>query len=338
MPERRNSDSQQGKSAAPRVGFVYHPACLEHNNGPSHPERPQRISAVHQRVTASGLLDRLVQVPPEPCPVERLEQVHERSYVAALREACRQAPTWLDPDTGVSAGSWDAALLSAGGAVAACDAVMSGKVGAAFVATRPPGHHAEAGQAMGFCLLNNVAVAARYLQDTHGIGRVAIIDWDVHHGNGTQHLFEENGDIFYFSVHQFPFYPGTGDRRERGRGKGTGSTLNVPLPAGCGDDEYRKVFREILRPAIDEFRPEGILISAGFDAHRDDPLAGMRVTEDGYVDLTRIVQSIADEHCGGRLVSLLEGGYDLKGLAASVEAHLEALIDARGGDAASSDR
>ncbi len=338
MPERSESNSQQRERAAPRVGFVYHPACLEHSNGPNHPERPQRLSSVHQRVTASGLLDRLVQIPPEPCPVERLERVHERSYVATLREACRQAPARLDPDTGVSAGSWEAALLSAGGALAACDAVMAGKVGAAFVATRPPGHHAEAGQAMGFCLLNNVAVAARYLQDRHGIGRVAIIDWDEHHGNGTQHLFEEDGDIFYFSVHQFPFYPGTGDRRERGRGKGTGSTLNSPLPAGCGDDEYRKVFRELLRPAMDEFRPEGILISAGFDAHRDDPLAGMKVSEDGFAESTRMVQSIADEHCGGRIVSLLEGGYDLTGLAASVEAHLEALLGARPGNAASPDR
>jgi len=322
----RTTEAGEAERRPAKVAFVYHPACLEHSNGANHPERPQRISSVHQRVKRSGLLDRLVQIAPEPCPVERLERVHERAYVAALRQACRQAPARLDPDTSVSTGSWEAALLSAGGAVAACDAVMSGKVGAAFVATRPPGHHAEADRAMGFCLLNNVAVAARHLQDEYGIGRVAIVDWDVHHGNGTQHLFEEDGDVFYFSVHQFPFYPGTGDRRERGRGKGTGSTLNAPLGAGCGDDEYRKVFREILRPALDEFRPEAILISAGFDAHRDDPLAGMKVTEEGYVDLTRIVQSIAGDHCGGRIVSLLEGGYDLNGLAASVEAHLEALL------------
>lgn len=335
MTEQRKKQPQGDGRVDRRVGFVYHPGCLEHSNGPNHPERPQRISSVHQRVTSSGLLDRLVGVLPEPCPVERLERVHERSYVAALRKACTQAPARLDPDTGVSAGSWDAALLSAGGAIAACDALMAGRVNAAFVATRPPGHHAEAGRAMGFCLLNNVAVAARYLQDTHGIGRVAIIDWDVHHGNGTQHLFEEDADVFYFSVHQFPFYPGTGDARERGRGVGTGSTLNAPLPAGCGDDEYRKVFGEVLRPALDEFRPEGILISAGFDAHRDDPLAGMQVTEQGYVDLTRMVQAIADEHCGGRLVSLLEGGYDLNGLAASVEAHLQALLEASPGQSSS---
>jgi len=334
----RTADPGAARRNDTQVGFVYHPACLEHSNGANHPERPQRLAAVQQRLTASGLLERLVQIPPEPCPVERLERVHERSYLAALRQACRQAPARLDADTGVSAGSWEAALLSAGGAIAGCDAVMAGKIGSAFVATRPPGHHAEAGRAMGFCLLNNVAVAARYLQDRHGIGRIAIIDWDVHHGNGTQHLFEEDGDVFYFSVHQFPFYPGTGDRRERGRGRGAGATLNAPLPAGCGDDEYSKVFREMLRPALDEFRPEGILISAGFDAHRDDPLAGMQVSEGGYAELTRMVGAIADEHCGGRIVSLLEGGYGLKGLAASVEAHLETLFEARRGDGAQSAR
>ena len=327
MPRKSSSAEGSDGAAGPApVGFAYHPDCLLHDNGEGHPERPERLTAVHDRLTSSGLLDRLLAIAPDICPVERLERVHERAYVASVRTACRHAPARLDPDTGVSPGSWEAALLSAGGAIAACDAVMSGRATAAFAATRPPGHHAEASRAMGFCLFNNVAVAARHLQDTHGIGRVAIIDWDVHHGNGTQHLFEEDGSVFYFSVHQFPFYPGTGDRRERGRGKGVDCTLNAPLPAGSGDAEYIDVFRDQLRPALDRFRPEAILISAGFDAHRDDPLAGMRVTEEGFARLTGFVRQAADDHCGGRIVSVLEGGYDLAGLSASIQKHLEILM------------
>ncbi len=315
-----------GAAAGPEVGLVYHPGCLGHSNGAGHPERPERIAAVHARLDQSGRLDRLLAIDSDLCPVDALERVHERRYVASVRDACRNAPARLDADTGVSSGSWDAALLSAGGALAACDAVMTGKVRAAFVASRPPGHHAEASRAMGFCLFNNVAVAARDLQHRHGVGRVAIIDWDVHHGNGTQHLFEEDGSVFYFSVHQFPLYPGTGDRRERGRGRGADCTLNAPLPAGCGDTQYLEIFRETLRPALDRFRPEAILISAGFDAHRDDPIAGMQVSEEGFARMTSSVLEAAADHCGGRVISLLEGGYDLNGLAASVEAHIDVLL------------
>jgi acetoin utilization deacetylase AcuC-like enzyme len=262
---------------------------------------------------------------PVACPVEALLRVHPRAHVEQVRRACEDAPGWIDPDTPVSQGSWDAALMSAGGALAACDAVASGLAGAAFVATRPPGHHAEAARAMGFCLFNNVAVAARHLQAAHGAGRVFILDWDVHHGNGTQHLFEEDDTVFYFSTHQYPFYPGTGARSERGRGRGEGFTLNVPLRAGSGDTEYLRAFREEMVPALDRFRPEFILISAGFDAHHDDPLAGMELTTEGYAALTVVAKEAADRLCGGRIVSLLEGGYDLAALAASVEAHLVAL-------------
>jgi len=312
--------------ASPPVAFVYHPECLAHRNGPGHPERPERVTAIRDHLEACGLLSRLLVVEPSPCPVDRLTRVHRPAYVEAIRQACAGAPAQLDPDTAVSVGSWDAALLSAGGALAACDAVVSGRASAAFVATRPPGHHAEADRAMGFCLFNNVAVAARYLQDEHRLGRIFILDWDVHHGNGTQHLFEEDDTVFYFSVHQFPFYPWTGAANEQGRGRGRGFTRNVPLPAGSGDARYLEVFRGVLVPALERFGPEAILISCGFDAHRADPLAGMNLTEAGYGAMTELVREAAERLCGGRIVSLLEGGYDLRALGRSAESHIRALL------------
>ena len=307
------------------VAFVYHEDCLEHDNGPGHPERPDRLMAIRQRLAERGVLDRLLVVSPEPASIESLASVHDRAYIEAIRRACERAPVRLDPDTAVSPGSWRAALLSAGGALAACDAVAAGKARSAFVCTRPPGHHAEADRAMGFCLFNNVAVAARHLQKAHGLGRILIVDWDVHHGNGTQNMFETDPTVFYFSTHQFPFYPGTGSARETGSGRGAGFTLNYPMPAGSGDAEYIEVFQTVLCPEIDRVQPEAILISAGFDAHRDDPLAGMNLTEKGYSALTSIVREAARRHCDGRVISLLEGGYNLEAIAGSVEAHLLAL-------------
>jgi acetoin utilization deacetylase AcuC-like enzyme len=234
----------------------------------------------------------------------------------------------LDPDTSMSPGSLTAAYLAAGGALVAVDAIMSRQVDHVFCAVRPPGHHAEAGRAMGFCLFNNVAIAARYVQKKHGLKRVLIVDWDVHHGNGTQHSFEDDPSVLFFSTHQYPHYPGTGRESERGRGAGEGFTLNVPMDAGEGDEEYRAIFQKSLVPAADAFKPEFVIISAGFDAHKDDPLASMGLTEEGYADLTGIVAGIAKRHAGGRILSSLEGGYHLTSLAASVDRHIQGLLAA----------
>ena len=244
----------------------------------------------------------------------------------------RHAPTEgrvsLDPDTSVSPGSLHAAYLAAGGALAAVDAIMANQVEHVFCAVRPPGHHAEAGRAMGFCLFNNVAIAARYVQKKYGLTRVLIVDWDVHHGNGTQHSFEEDPSVLFFSTHQYPHYPGTGRGTERGKGAGEGFTINVPMEAGEGDDEYHASFLKALAPAAGAFKPEFVIISAGFDAHKADPLASMGLTEAGYADLTDIVAGIAKRYANGRILSSLEGGYNLTALAYSVDAHIKALVSA----------
>jgi len=219
------------------------------------------------------------------------------------------------------------AALAAGGVLAAVDAVAEGRVRNAFCAVRPPGHHARRDKAMGFCIYNNVAIAARYAQKKHGLPRVLIVDWDVHHGNGTQEMFYDDPTVLYFGVHRHPFYPGTGGAEERGAGRGLGFTVNVPLAAGAGDAEFAAAFRDRMEPAAREFRPDLVLISAGFDAHEADPLGGMKMTPAGYADLTRIVRRVAQATARGRIVSVLEGGYDLDGLAASVEAHLRALME-----------
>ena len=312
-----------------RTGLVYHPLYLEHDMGAGHPESPDRLRAIISRLERSGVLGRLVRIDPSPASDEWITQVHAPSYVEALK---RRAPTTgrvsLDPDTAMSAGSLPAAYLAAGGALAAADAIVAGSVEHAFCAVRPPGHHAERERAMGFCFFNNVAIAARYLQRRHALARVLIVDWDVHHGNGTQHTFDDDPSVLFFSTHQYPHYPGTGHGSESGEGRGKGTTINVPMKAGEGDDAYRAVFQNVLLPAADAFQPDAVIVSAGFDAHKDDPLAGMGLTEEGYADLTRMVVSIAKRHSRGRLLSCLEGGYNLRALSASVERHVLVLLDA----------
>ncbi len=310
-----------------RTGLVSSPAYEEHDTGPFHPERPERLRALRSHLESTGLAGAAAVIEPVPASEDWIRTVHTSAHLELVRRTAAAGGGMLDPDTCVSPASFDIALLAAGGLLAAVDAVAREEVSNAFAAVRPPGHHATPGRAMGFCLFNNIAVAARYAQEKHGLRKVLIIDWDVHHGNGTQDAFYRDGDVLYFSVHQFPHYPGTGTAQERGEGAGAGTTINIPLPAGSGDEEYMEAFGSQLVPAAREFAPELVLVSAGFDAHRLDPLSSQEVTEDGFRRMTRCAAGIAEESAGGRLVSTLEGGYDLTALPLSVQAHLEALME-----------
>lgn len=311
-----------------RVGIISHPAFLEHEMGRSHPESPERLRAILARLHETGLWERLIHLDPRPASHEWIEKVHDPSYVERLEHhAPLSGYASLDPDTALCPGTLTAAFLAAGGAMTAVDAIMNNQLDQVFCAIRPPGHHAEKNRAMGFCFFNNVAVATRYVQARHGIKRVLIVDWDVHHGNGTQHTFYDDPSVLFFSTHQYPHYPGTGSTSESGGPHAKGLTINVPLSGGQGDEEYCAVFESALVPAAESFQPEWVMISAGFDAHRDDPLASMGLTEEGYGALTRIVAGIANRHASGRIVSCLEGGYQLPALAASVERHLQTLIE-----------
>jgi acetoin utilization deacetylase AcuC-like enzyme len=256
-----------------------------------------------------------------------ISTVHTRDYIERVKKVCQQGIRYLDSmDTPVSPESYEVALAAAGGVLGAVDAVMEKKIRNAFCAVRPPGHHAMEDTAMGFCIFNNVAVAARYIQKQYNRSKILIVDWDVHHGNGTQAAFYDDPSILYFGVHQYPFYPYTGSEAEKGSGKGLDYTINVPLPAGSGDGDYLRVFEERLKPAALAFSPDFVLISAGFDAHESDLLGSMKVTTQGFAELTKIVNEIAEKCCDGRLISVLEGGYHLEGLAASVEAHIRVLM------------
>jgi acetoin utilization deacetylase AcuC-like enzyme len=312
-----------------RVGLFHHPGFLEHDTGAGHPERPQRLQAILEHLQATDVWKRLHQI--EPQRVERpiLELVHPRAHIDLIEHACHEGPTALDPDTVVSPGSWEAALRAIGAVTQAIDRVVQGTLQAAFCAVRPPGHHALASRAMGFCLFNNVAIGACYAQRHHGLSRILIVDGAVHHGNGPQAIFYDDPTVLYFSTHQYPYYPGTGSHQERGEGKGTGFTINVPLPAGSGDAELIQAFEQELLPKALNFKPQLILISAGFDAHRDDPLAGLNATEAGYARLTGLVLEITKASCPGRVVSVLEGGYNLTALGRSVAAHLRTLVEQR---------
>ncbi len=293
----------------------------DHDPGRGHPEAPDRLAAVVSALEdASGV----TWTAPRPATHEDLGRVHSPAHVARIDEH-RGRRAALDPDTRVSEGSVDAAYLAAGAVCDAVDAVMTGAHDTAFALVRPPGHHAEAEAAMGFCLFNNVAVGAERALERHHVERVLIVDWDVHHGNGTQHSFFGRSDVLFVSLHQFPFYPGTGALTESGTGPGEGHTVNVPFPARAADEDYRAAFRDVIVPIADAFAPQLVMVSAGFDAHRLDPLAGMRVTEEGYADMAATMAELARRHAGGKLVLTLEGGYDLGALARSARAVVDVL-------------
>ena len=327
-PGRRPADPAVVAGPTPtRVGLVLDPVFADHDTGPGHPECPERIRAVIRRLTDAGIAGRCVWVEPEEIDEVSIALVHDPAYVRWSGERCASGPGFLDTDdTYAGPASPRIARLAAGSLVALAGRVAGGELARGFAAVRPPGHHAERGYAMGFCLYNNVAIAARRLQRDHGIERVLIVDWDVHHGNGTQHLFEDDPSVLYVSVHQWPLYPGTGAATERGKGPGVGFTRNLPLPPGSGDGPFLAALSDTLVADAERFRPEFVLVSAGFDAHVADPLAGLTVTTAAFEDATRILCDIADRHADGRLVSVLEGGYDLDALAESVAAHVETLI------------
>lgn len=304
--------------------LISHEACFHHDAGPHHPERPDRLRAVLDALDGPDFDALIRELAPE-ATVEQIARVHPRGYVEAILDIRPDLGHMvrLDGDTAMSAGSAEAAQRAAGGAVAAVDAVMAGLAQRVFVATRPPGHHAEPQRPMGFCLFNNVAVAALHARHRWGIQRVAVVDFDVHHGNGTQAMFWGDADLFYGSSHQSPCYPGTGDPSERGV---AGNIVNAPLRPRSGGDAFRAAWAETILPALDRFAPGLLILSAGFDAHREDPLAQLRVETEDFAWLTGELTALAGRHGGGRVVSVLEGGYDLDALADSVAAHVRVLM------------
>ena len=307
-----------------KTGYIFHPQYLKHDTK-SHPENSGRLKAIQEKVKSSKIYSHLHFPEPRRATDDELAANHDMGHIDDVRNSCRNGIQNLDEDTIICPDSWDAATLSAGAGLTAIDQIITGQLDNAFTAVRPPGHHAEKDRAMGFCLFNNVAIAARYAIKKHKLNRICIFDWDVHHGNGTQHSFYSNPSVHYSSIHQYPFYPGTGDKDETGTGDGLGTTLNFPLNAFAGDSTYLDIVKNKLIPAIQDFKPELIIISAGFDAHEDDPLAQMRVSSTCYGQMTAMILKVAEEICGGRLLSMLEGGYDYKALADSVFKHINVL-------------
>jgi acetoin utilization deacetylase AcuC-like enzyme len=309
-----------------KTGIVRDNRYLEHNMGEGHPECPERLEAIY-RMLDTEMKDIFINVPVREATRDELLNVHTPEYIDAIAATDGREFVSLDPDTQTSKGSYRAALLAAGGLCEAVRMVNSGEIDNAFALVRPPGHHAERSTAMGFCLFNNVAVAAMYARKSLKLNRVLIVDWDVHHGNGTQHSFERDDTILYFSTHQYPYYPGTGSYGEVGAGKGAGYTVNVPLPTGYGDGDFTSIYNRVLKPIAISFRPDIILVSAGFDIHVHDPLSNMNVTPQGFAGLTRVMMDIADTCCNGKIVITLEGGYDIRGQRNSVKSVLEELKD-----------
>ena len=311
-----------------KTGLVYDDVYLQHKTSPNHPENPQRLIAIMSALKDKMSDIMLIKPKPFSDTLEWLTSIHSTKYIERVKKSCLNNEEYIDSsDTPISKESYNVAVMAVGGVLSAIDQVMEGNIKNAFCAIRPPGHHALRDRAMGFCLFNNVAIGAKYIQKKYGLSKVLIVDWDVHHGNGTQDAFYDDPTVLYFSIHRSPFYPGTGDADEIGRGKGLGYTINVPMNVGSSDKDYLEVFENILKPKGMEYRPDFILISAGFDAHKDDPLGGMKITADGYAKMTKIIKYIAEKCCDGRIVSVLEGGYSMDGLSESVTSHISVLMN-----------
>ena len=318
-----------------RVGTALDRRFLKHLPPEEHPENPRRLEVVQSLLERPRYADALVKLPARAAVLKDLLRVHTRAHVDRLSEtAGTRTPVFPDPDTYVTADSWDAARYAAGTTVAAVKAVLDGEIDAACVFPRPPGHHAESDRTSGFCLLNNVAIAAAHAIEAKGLARVLVLDWDLHHGNGTQRTFWSRRDVLYLSLHQHPHFPGTGAATEIGAGEGRGFTVNVPLPAGRGDRDYLAVFREVFLPIARQYSPELVLVSAGFDPYYLDPLGGMKVTAEGFGRMTQHLLELADECCEGRIAFVLEGGYHLEGLRDCVRAMLDSLLGESGGASA----
>ena len=307
------------------TGVLYDPLFLEHDL-PGHPESATRLQRIVAELMNTGVWERMQLVTPQPITATLLERVHEPDYINRVRDISARGGGYLDPDTYLVRSSYDAAMAAAGGTVGLTRGVLAGELRNGIALVRPPGHHAERRRGMGFCLFNNVAAAAQAALDEFGLRRVLIFDWDVHHGNGTQDIFYDSPNVLYISTHQYPHYPGTGDWREAGAGAGSGYTVNLPLPAGTGDAGFGRLLREVVIPLAERFQPELILVSAGYDGHWRDPLAGLHLSLAGYWQLAEGVTGLAERLCGGRLVVVLEGGYDLTVLARGVADACRALL------------
>jgi acetoin utilization deacetylase AcuC-like enzyme len=315
-----------------RTGFVYDDRYLLHDTGGYHPESPERLKAIYKRLSESGMLEKLTLIPADRANQRWIETVHNIHYIMRFDEACISGINEFEhPDNAICRETYDTAFLAVGGVLKAIDMIMEGEIDNAFCAVRPPGHHAEVDKPMGFCYFNNVAIAARYVQKQYDIKRVAIIDFDVHHGNGTQHIFDRDPSVFYYSIHEHPSfaYPGTGREFEVGIGEGDGCTVNSPVLPGRGDDEYRRLIMQDLVPAIKTFKPEFIILSAGFDAHESDLMSGTNLSTDGYDFVSEVIMNLVNRFTGGRVVSVLEGGYHLDVLPVLVENHIKMLAAIR---------
>ena len=307
--------------------YISHPVYLEHDTGFGHPERPDRLVAVENALDSSQISNKIIKEQALPASEELIAGVHDKNYILQVNEAYGQGRRTLDiGDTVISEKSVEAALYAAGACIQGIDLLKESRVNRVFCGVRPPGHHAEKDFASGFCIYNNVAVAARYAQNCGMAEKVLIVDWDVHHGNGTQHIFEEDNTVFYYSMHQYPFFPGTGGSQEIGKGIGTGFTLNRPLTGGTGESTYIDAFEKDFADIEKHFKADLVIISAGFDAHRDDPLGGMLISEEVFWKFTETIARYSWRHSQGRILSVLEGGYNLKALGDSVIAHLDSML------------